>query len=182
MACVLTWPAFLENSLRNVWSVKTLDTWTTRSNDVSWKEKLKDIRSLSPFFRVQASLPNRRFMSQARPTRQFARSAKRVRSARWGEELRAKCRVRLSCLIKRLQEPIKIDKIKRTRIMSIDLMKPIHNSRLYLYIIFIGFRWSNFINWARREKLKTEVASSSKSLPQSIPTYVSQISFRCHLW
>ena len=108
MACVLTWPAFLENSLRNVWSVKTLDTWTTRSNDVSWKEKLKDIRSLSPFFRVQASLSNRRFMSQARLTRQFARSAKRVRSARWGEELRAKCRVRLSCLIKRLQEPIKL--------------------------------------------------------------------------
>ena len=66
--------------------------------EIDWKDKLKHIRSLSPFFRVQASLHNMRFMSQARPTWQFARSAKRVRSARRGKELRAKCRVRLACL------------------------------------------------------------------------------------
>ena len=34
----------------------------------------------------RSSLHNRRFMSQARPTRHFARSVKRVRSARRGEE------------------------------------------------------------------------------------------------
>ena len=44
--------------------------------------------------------------------------------------------------------------------MSIDfhrLMKPIDNSRLYLSIIFIGFWWSIFIDWVRREKLKVSV-------------------------
>ena len=61
---------------------------TSKKNEtheiVHWSSKIRKIlRNLLPFVPINVACMNRRFMSQARRTRHFARSAKRVRRAKW---------------------------------------------------------------------------------------------------